>query len=216
MFVLILVSQMTFAAETVVFSPSTSPAATVAAEKVEPKADVKTTDALVAAAPVNEADIPVHLEPTKKSATADSPWLRMFGGLFIVGILSAGALFYIKKMKKVKSALGPAPEIKILTQHHLGPKKSLAIIRVAGESILVGITDQNINLLKSLSLLDEDIPEQVPSSFQSVFNEGEEKTPATNSRSSGKSVSSENEDEFSISGIKDVVTARLKNMRNFQ
>ena len=43
--------------------------------------------------------------------------------------------------------------------------------RVAGESMLVGITDQQINLIKSLSLLDEEIPDKVPLDFEKTLKE---------------------------------------------
>lgn len=141
-----------------------------------------------------ENEIPVVLEQNKKSSSSDSPLLRMIFGLAIVGTLSAGALLYIKRNKKIKLAKDAAPEIKVLTQFYMGPKKNLAIVRVAGETILLGITDTNINLIKSLSLLDEDIPSEVPQSFHSVLEE----------------------DDFSITGIKDFVSTRLKTMRNLQ
>jgi flagellar protein FliO/FliZ len=215
----IFVSQLAFAAtEPAALTPSLS--ATSVASNLPEKDSAKTLEVEAPTLKANpapaklstlkESEIPVNLESAKKGGTSDSPWMRMFFGLVVVGILAAGATFYVRKMKRTKSTSSPATEIKVLTQHHLGPKKSLAIIRVAGESILVGITDQNINLLKSLSLLDEDIPEQVPTTFKSVFNEGQD------SPSQVQAKATEAEDEFSISGIKDVVTARLKNMRTFQ
>ena len=88
-------------------------------------------------------------------------------------------------------------KIKILTQHHLGPKKSLAIIRVAGESLLIGVTDHSINLIKPLSLLDEEVPLETSSQF---------------SVSLGNATGSPNED-FSVKGIKDIVANRLKGMK---
>jgi flagellar protein FliO/FliZ len=93
-------------------------------------------------------------------------------------------------------------QVKILTQHYLGPKKSLAIIRVAGESMLIGVTDQNINLIKTLALLDEEIPQDTPKDFSKSLDK------------SMNEFSSEDEtEEFSFSKIKDFVSGRLKNMK---
>ena len=101
-------------------------------------------------------------------------------------------------------------QIKVLTQHYLGPKKSLAIVRVAGESILIGVTDQNISMIKSLALLDDEIPENITNaSFEATLNEKKEMSlgqkevpgPATG-------------EEFSIRHIKDVVSLKLKGMGN--
>ena len=144
---------------------------------------------------ISESDIPVNLEAHKKTAQADSPWVRMIMMLIVVGGLSFGALIFIRRTKNKNGAKTDAPEIKVLTQHYLGPKKSLAIIRVAGESILVGVTDQNISLIKELSLLDEDIPTNVPKDFNQSLEDAE---------------------DFSMSGIKDFVSTKLKNMRTIQ
>ena len=163
----------------------------------------------------SEADIPVHLEPSKKSTSGDSPWLRMLASLAVVGVLAAGTWIFLKRAKGIDRKSSLAPEIKVLAQHYLGPKRSLLIIRVAGESILLGATDQNINLIKSLSLLDEDIPEKVPSNFATVFSQQNDQEPIAPAATNGDKVDRDF-DEFSISGIKDVVTSRLKNMRNLQ
>ena len=95
-------------------------------------------------------------------------------------------------------------KFKVLTQHYLGPKKSLAIIRVAGESILIGVTDQNISLIKSLSLLDDDIPEETPAAFQvAEKSEDVEEAPT------------EENEEFHMAGINKIVQGRLKGMRKW-
>lgn len=166
------------------------------------KPEVPTASAVVQPAPSapRESEIPVQLEPTKKAATDSSIAMRAVGGLIVLAILGIGAYFAIGRYRRTQIGKTSAPEIKVLRQHFLGPKKSLAIIRVAGESILIGVTDSNINLIKSLSLLDEDIPtaEEVPASFASAFEKSVE----------------EPQDEYAISGIRDFVSSRLKNMRS--
>lgn len=172
--VMFMLSFGAFSEELAVTTPSTVPS------KIETK---------------SEAEIPVHLDNNKKQANAESPWFRMLMAISVAGILSAGAWVLVRKAKTKAGEKEVAPQIKVLTQHHLGPKKSLAIIRVAGESILIGVTDQNISLIKELSLLDEDIPTNVPQNFKESLEDAE---------------------DFSMSGIKDFVSARLKNMRTIQ
>lgn len=116
----------------------------------------------------DETQIPLKFEESKKSAAAESPLLRILLGLVVTAGLGTGAFFFLRRYSRPGQKQN-APQIKILTQHWLGPKKSLAIVRVAGESVLIGITDQNINMIKSLALLDEDIPEEIPEKFTGVL-----------------------------------------------
>ena len=141
--------------------------------------------------------------------------MKFIMGLAVLGILAAGGIFLVNKYRRTNLKQISAPEIKILRQHHLGPKKSLAIIRVAGESILIGVTDHNINMIKSLSLLDEDVPEDTPVAFGHVMQRFAPTT-AENSQNTHRATQAEESEEFSISGIKDFVSSRLKNMRNLE
>ena len=138
------------------------------------------------------------------------------GGI-VIGILAAGGYFMIGKYRRAQLGKISAPEIKILRQHYLGPKKSLAIVRVAGESMLIGITDSNINMIKSLALLDEDVPEEVSTSgFDQSLTFAKEKSFKVTHMPKAEvdaNFNSESE-EYSISGIRDFVNQRLKNMRS--
>ena len=93
------------------------------------------------------AKVIVMSKDNSKLSEDEIPVLGLFG-------LTLG--MFTKWWKKRTEKSMDTNKIRIMTQHFLGPRKSLAIVRVAGESILIGITDQNINMLKSLSLLDED------------------------------------------------------------
>lgn len=164
-----------------------------------------------------ETDIPVHLDGDKKSAPTDSPIFKVIMSLSVIGILGCGAFFWIKKYAKKGNSKSAATQIKVLTQHYLGPKKSLAIIRVAGESILVGITDHNISLIKELSLIDDEIPEATPKSFKTVFAIGQDEgVNFASNDDQGTGEDEDSRDEFSISGIKDFVSSKLKNMRSIE
>jgi flagellar protein FliO/FliZ len=155
-----------------------------------------------------ETDIPVNLEVAKKTAGPETPILKFILSFGIIGVMGCAAYFLLRKYKFKNNSRDQAMQIKVLTQHYLGPKKSLAIVRVAGESILIGVTDHNISMIKSLSLLDEDIPEETPKEFQSVFNRKTAEPSFV--------VEAESKDEFSISGIRDIVSGKLKNMRNLE
>lgn len=172
-----------------------------------------------------ESEIPLNLEKQKAASSDGSGLFRILLTLSILGLVGSGAFFFLRKYSRPTERKHQT-QIKVLQQHYLGPKKSLAIIRVAGESILIGITDQNISMIKSLSLLDDEVPEEAPKSFGKVmgsFDEDETETqqePAA--RVSFKTRPNETpknldaDEEFAISGIKDIVSKRLKGMRNFQ
>ncbi len=174
----------------------------------ELSADIVSTES--AKAPIRESEIPVSLETAKKTTGNENPFLKIMITFGILGILGCGAYFLIKKYARSGASPSQANQVKVLSQHYLGPKKSLAIIRVAGESILIGITDHNISLIKELSLLDDEIPEKTPKNFRSVFN-------LANTTTAAPVIKDEDGlDEFSISGIKDFVSTKLKNMRTLE
>jgi Flagellar biogenesis protein len=162
-----------------------------------------------------EAEIPLNLEAKNKAGSDGSPVFRIILTLAILGVVGTGAFIFLRKYS-VPKGMKTATQIKILQQHYLGPKKSLAIVRVAGESILIGITEQNISMIKSLSLLDDEVPEEAPQHFGSVLNtmDDEEEAPVKPSRKVARDLDAD--EEFAISGIKDIVSKRLKGMRNFQ
>ena len=110
----------------------------------------------------------------------------------------AVALFLIAKFwSKRKTGLKQHHQIKVLTQYALGPKKSLAIIRVAGESILIGVTEQNISMIKSLSLIDDELPDMAPQHFDGELNRA-----------------GHSEEDFSFAQVTDRVTRSSSQMRS--
>lgn len=156
-----------------------------------------------------ESEIPLKLNEGKKASEQESPLMRLLVSALMMGILGAGAFYLIRK-RTIPNQLRHQTQIKVLQQHYLGPKKSLAIVRVAGESILIGITDQNITHLKSLSLLDDEIPAEVPQRFDTVVQ---------GMQGMGQDVGFEGEGEgedFTFGGIKDAVSRKLRNMRNIE
>lgn len=152
---------------------------------------------------LKESEIPVlsqtqKVTSDKKSNTA----ARVVTSLAIVlGLF--GAFFLYARRNFVKAPKNKNTQVKVLTQHYLGPKKSLAIIRVAGESMLIGVTDNNINLIKTLALMDEEVPQETPKDFSSTLKNVFKKDSQEN----------QEQDEFAISKIKDFVSGKLKDMK---
>jgi flagellar protein FliO/FliZ len=150
-----------------------------------------------------ESEIAVSLDSRRAGGDETSPLARMILGMCVVGGLAFAGWFAARQYRVKNRQSGPEVQMKVLSQHHLGPKKSLAVIRVAGESVLIGITDHHISLIKSLALLDEDLA-------------NEETTPPTNFKTALKNSKSNSDDDFAITGLRDFVSGRLKNMRNLE
>ncbi len=133
----------------------------------------------------------------KKKSTESGGLVQMLLSLLAVAFLLAMSFLGIKRWLKNKKVQLTDSKIRVLTQHSVGSRKSLAIIRVAGETMLIGITNQNINMIKSLDFLDEEenyedfSPEQVPDHL------GQENL----------------SDDFSIGGIREFVSKGLKGMK---
>lgn len=155
-----------------------------------------------------ESEIPVLVKKEEKKASG-SIYMRLLFSFVIVGLLGLGAFLGLKKYRHQGLLKNSHTSIKMTNQHYLGPKKSLAIVRVAGESILIGITDQNISHIKTLSLMDEEVPEI---SAEAPFTESLA-TEAVH-RQNESVLESGDKDEFSIKGIKDLVSTRLNGMRD--
>lgn len=93
------------------------------------------------------------------SPTVFPSMFKLVGALVVVIVCIYLALFLFKKLLGKKYAGNKTNNIlEILETTHLGPKKSLSLVRVADKSVLVGTTDTHITVL---SELDEDKTEQI-------------------------------------------------------
>lgn len=160
---------------------------------------------LKAAPSVAENQIPLTSPDAAVKAVEPSSSGKLLLG---VGLLLGFALIGFMAIKKYryKDVKGQQFQMKVLSQFHLSPRKSLAVVQVAGESILLGVTDHHISMIKSLSLLDEDLEnaseENMPKSFDSVF-----------SSKPAKEMEIETE-TYSMARIQDVVSSKIKSMRS--
>ncbi len=158
----------------------------------------------VEAAP--EDQIPLKIEATVKTADATNNTSKMLLTFTVVGLMIGAAYYFVRKNSVQNKSGKSNMQIKVLSQHYLGPKKSLAIVRVAGESILIGITDQNISMIKALSLMDDELPQVLPKNFEDSLTE------KTEMLADAEMI----EDEFSFAGLKTTVSQKLKSMRSLQ
>jgi flagellar protein FliO/FliZ len=169
--------------------------------------------AVTKATPENE--IPLKLEKAATSQENTSQTGKLFLTLFVLVGMGGAGYFLARKYAFSNKINKSNMQIKVLTQHHLGAKKSLAIIRVAGESILIGVTDQNISMIKSLSLIDDEVPAELPAtSFAATMAAGGDDNVVQSKDITD--LAGEVEDDFSFAGIKTNVSQKLKSMRNFQ
>lgn len=172
-----------------------------------------------------ENEIPV-LTSTKSAKKAEGGMMeRIMITLGVLAVALGAAAFGLKRWAAKSGAKNQNTKIKVLTQHMMGPKKSLAIVQVAGETILIGVTDHNISMLKTLSLLDEEIPEEVPRNFGARladFDEDEVLPPPVpkakkEQRSRRMDDDTDAQEDFAMRGIaeiRDVVSTRLRGLKN--
>lgn len=149
-----------------------------------------------------ESEIPFQLDDKTSKKSSMDPLLRLFLTMGVLVVLLAGTMWGIKKYSKDGKTNLHTMKMRVLAQHYLGPKKSLIVVQVAGETILLGVTEQNISMLKNLALIDDEVPEQVPQNFEREMESFDDE-PA-------------HRDDFALRGlndVKDIVSTRLKGMR---
>ena len=153
----------------------------------------------------SEAQIPVLATVDKKIIKTSDQVNSLMISLAVILVVASGLFMFARFWAKRKTGLTNHHQIKVLTQYGLGPKKSLAIIRVAGESILIGVTEHNISMIKSLALLDEDLPLEVPQKFDQELDHADQKAATF--------VLNEKED-FNFGSVRDIVASRIREMRS--
>jgi flagellar biosynthetic protein FliO len=151
-----------------------------------------------------ENQIPVLTGPKDTKKATGGGMTHIFITLGVLATALGAAIYGLKRMAANRGKATSGTKIKVLTQHSLGPKKNLAIIQVAGEAILIGVTDHTISMIKPIALIDDEFPEELPRNFNSALDEMEPETPA--------------QDDFAMQGlseIRDKVSTRLRSMKNF-
>lgn len=106
-----------------------------------------------------ESQIPVFAKDSKSTIekSEKTSMFKMIASLVVILVIGAGVTYVARKKAYKRSSPGQGARIEVITQHHFGPKKGLALVRVAGEVMLIGMTDHNISMIKSVSLIDDEV-----------------------------------------------------------
>ncbi len=135
---------------------------------------------------LKESDIPVFMTEKKAAKTDNSILWRLVASIFVIFAVAGGFMYAGKRWTRHKDKGGNKARIEIMHQMHLGPKRSIALIRVSGETMLVGITDHNVNMLKSVTLIDDELENIANKDFNNFL-----------------------EDEFSIEDVRNALGPRV-------
>lgn len=80
---------------------------------------------------------------------------QMFLGLFVVIVLIFIVLFLLKKLQYNKILPQSNYGFSILDQFGIGQNQKLLVVKVQGKALLLGVSQQNIQLIKELDLVDQ-------------------------------------------------------------
>lgn len=186
--------------------PTAATATTVAATSAIEAKPLNPTEKSI----YDEAAIPLKLAADKtQMGEKQNTSAKMTLGFILIAILLTGGIFYVRRYGANKESKSSLMKINVVAQHYLGPKKSVAVIRVAGESLLIGITDSQINLIKGLAVLDEDMSQTEMQTGFPKMNKSEEEIDAEQMNTAA-------EEEFSFADLKSTVADKLKSVRGFQ
>lgn len=147
----------------------------------------------------DEKEIPLAATAAKSSVESSSAMGRMMAGMVVVCLLLAGVYYGTRKINQKRSGLAfNHDSIKVVAQKYLGPKRTLTLIRVSGEYLLLGVTEQNISLIKQLSVVDDEIPDLEPQEFKASVKKAQKQSEMIDLQAIGV------EDSFSVSSLSDV------------
>lgn len=134
---------------------------------------------------LKESEIPVILTgKTTADEKGNSIW-RMVASLAVIAVTAVIGIYVSRRYAHKKDKGGQKARIELMHQLHMGPRKSIGLIRVAGETMLVGITEQNINMLKAVTLIDDELEHVAGKDFNGFL-----------------------EDEFSIEDVRSALSPR--------
>ncbi|WP_243712048.1 MULTISPECIES: flagellar biosynthetic protein FliO [Marinomonas] len=91
----------------------------------------------------------VHAAVPQEMPTTYSIWKVVLSLAFIVVFIPA-CLWLVKKLQVTQMRFGQS-DIRVVSSQSLGAKEKIVLIEVEGEKILLGVTSQSINHLKSFS-----------------------------------------------------------------
>jgi len=77
--------------------------------------------------------------------------LLRVGGALVVVLLLLYATVYLLKRSGLGQGGGGASQIEVLESKAIGPKRYISIVRVAGKTLTLGVTEHNITMLRELT-----------------------------------------------------------------
>ncbi|MGA6926741.1 MAG: flagellar biosynthetic protein FliO [Desulfosarcina sp.] len=99
--------------------------------------------------------------------------LKMIASLGVVLAVILFLMYGFRKLARQRLIGDGDKRIQVLESHYMGVKKSIALVRVPGKVLVLGITGDRIDRLDSLAESDVESrsPLEAPTSFGPVFNE---------------------------------------------
>lgn len=144
-----------------------------AAENAIESAKVSDTNAIAEtkASAVNEKEIPAFRSTESAKIVETGSWQRIAISAGLVLALALGLFFGVQKFAKRSSVQNQKLRMDVISQHHFSPKRSLIVVRIAGEHLLIGATDQSINLIKPITLIDDEAEGTLPQDFNNFLED---------------------------------------------
>ncbi len=119
-----------------------------------------------------ESDIPIVFKGKSEASAKGQSMIWRLAASFGILLVVVGVMIVAgKRWSRKKNITGQLAKIEFMSQHHLGPKRSLALVRVAGEAMLIGITEQNINLIKTVTLIDSELENSLGPDFNNFLED---------------------------------------------
>lgn len=146
-----------------------------------------------------EDQIPLKIGEKGLKSASSQPLSRMLIGLVAIGLV-LGSLVIIGRNvnRKRLGAQFNHDSITVVSQKYLGPKRNLTLVRVSGEYLLLGVTDNNISLIKTLAVVDDEIPALTPNNFSDAVKSMSAKADGFDD------MIGDVEDSFAVSSLNDV------------
>lgn len=151
------------------------------------------------------------------AAEASSSLAPVIAVVFVVLLVAAMVWLLLKRGNRLIPLKKSPFQMKVLNHLPLGPKKYLTVVEVAGETLLLGVTDYSVNLIKSIALLDEDLDSHAKTSltderFSQVIVDRMLHSDSEGETASQVQSSVPQQDEFQITRMAEVVKDRINTM----
>lgn len=98
-------------------------------------------------------------------STFISDIIQMLIIMLVITCAIFALIFLMKRYQYKVMSFQKTPQIKLLGMRHLGPKKSIAVVDVIGERLVLGLGGESITLLTKMDIpLEENqvLPEEDP------------------------------------------------------